>query len=134
MIKGAGVINFMQQNNSNKATMISTGISTDERLPKPVWRQLFRTTEGRILLLGIAVALDGMIAMAGRLLVAADLGNDRRDELHQPCLWQGRVHVHRLCRRLRPRHRGIGEYVGGDRDGGERNTGDTLAEPDLCCG
>jgi|GEM_PF-6564323 len=37
-------------------------ISTDERPPKPVWRQLFRTTEGRILLLGIAVALAGLIA------------------------------------------------------------------------
>jgi len=43
--------------------MISTEISTDERLPKPVWGKLFRTTEGRILLLGIAVALAGVIAM-----------------------------------------------------------------------
>ncbi len=43
--------------------MISTEISTDERPPRPVWRQLFRTTEGRILLLGIAVALAGLIAM-----------------------------------------------------------------------
>lgn len=34
-----------------------------ERLPKPVWRQLFKTTEGRILLLGIAIALIGLIVM-----------------------------------------------------------------------
>lgn len=31
--------------------------------PKPVWRQLFKTTEGRILLLGIVIALAGLIAM-----------------------------------------------------------------------
>jgi uncharacterized membrane protein len=38
--------------------------STDERPPKPVWRQLFfNTTEGRILLLGIVVALAGLITM-----------------------------------------------------------------------
>jgi len=34
-----------------------------ERPPRPAWRQLFRTTEGRILLLGIAVALVGFIVM-----------------------------------------------------------------------
>lgn len=34
-----------------------------ERPPRPVWRQLFKTTEGRILLLGIAVALVGLIVM-----------------------------------------------------------------------
>lgn len=32
-------------------------------LPGPGWRQLFRTTEGRILLLGIATALLGLIIM-----------------------------------------------------------------------
>jgi uncharacterized membrane protein len=31
--------------------------------PKPSWRQLFKTTEGRILLLGIAIALAGLIVM-----------------------------------------------------------------------
>ena len=31
--------------------------------PRPVWRELFRTTEGRILLLGIAIALIGLIVM-----------------------------------------------------------------------
>ena len=34
-----------------------------ERLPRPAWRQLFKTTEGRILLLGIAVALVGLIVI-----------------------------------------------------------------------
>lgn len=34
-----------------------------ERPPKPVWRQLFKTTEGRILLLGIAIAFAGLIVM-----------------------------------------------------------------------
>lgn len=34
-----------------------------EHPPKPVWRQLFKTTEGRILLLGIAVALVGLFVM-----------------------------------------------------------------------
>jgi uncharacterized membrane protein len=36
---------------------------TPEQPPRPAWRQLFRTTEGRILLLGIAVALVGLIVM-----------------------------------------------------------------------
>jgi uncharacterized membrane protein len=36
---------------------------TVERPPKPVWRQLLKTTEGRILLLGIAIALAGLIVM-----------------------------------------------------------------------
>jgi uncharacterized membrane protein len=36
---------------------------TVESLPKPTWRQLFKTTEGRILLLGIAIALAGLIVM-----------------------------------------------------------------------
>ena len=37
-----------------------------ERLPRPAWRQLFKTTEGRILLLGIAVVLVGTyIAILG---------------------------------------------------------------------
>jgi uncharacterized membrane protein len=49
----------MQQNNQNKVPMISTV----ERPHKPVWRQLFRTAEGRILLLGIAIALAGLITM-----------------------------------------------------------------------
>ena len=35
---------------------------TDDR-PKTVWRELFKTTEGRILLLGIAIALAGLIIM-----------------------------------------------------------------------
>ncbi len=34
-----------------------------ENPSRPVWRQLFRTTEGHILLLGIAVALAGLIIM-----------------------------------------------------------------------
>jgi len=34
-----------------------------ERPPKPVWRELLRTTEGRILMLGIAIALAGVIGM-----------------------------------------------------------------------
>ena len=36
---------------------------TLENQPRPAWRQLFRTTEGRILLLGIAVALIGLTVM-----------------------------------------------------------------------
>jgi uncharacterized membrane protein len=36
---------------------------TVEHPPKPVWRQLFKTIEGRILLLGIAIALAGLIVM-----------------------------------------------------------------------
>ena len=36
---------------------------TVERLPKPVWRELFKTTEGRILLLGISIAFAGLISM-----------------------------------------------------------------------
>jgi len=35
----------------------------DELLPKPVWRQLFKTPEGRILMLGAAIALAGLIVM-----------------------------------------------------------------------
>jgi uncharacterized membrane protein len=50
---------FLRQKNSNKASMIST----DEHPPRPVWRELFKTTEGRILLLGIAIALAGLITM-----------------------------------------------------------------------
>ena len=38
-------------------------ISTVERPHKPVWRQLLKTAEGRILLLGIAIALAGLITM-----------------------------------------------------------------------
>ena len=34
-----------------------------EDTPRPAWRVLFKTTEGRILLLGIATALVGLIAM-----------------------------------------------------------------------
>jgi uncharacterized membrane protein len=34
-----------------------------ERPPKPVWRQLLKTAEGRILLLGIAIAFAGLIGM-----------------------------------------------------------------------
>lgn len=36
---------------------------TVERLPRPAWRHLFKTAEGRILLLGVAVALAGLIFM-----------------------------------------------------------------------
>jgi len=38
-------------------------IFTDEHPRKPTWRQLFKMTEGRILLLGIASALAGLIVM-----------------------------------------------------------------------
>ncbi|MCG6933282.1 MAG: small multi-drug export protein [Gallionella sp.] len=38
-------------------------ISIADLPPKPVWRQLFKTVEGRILLLGIVIALSGLIAM-----------------------------------------------------------------------
>ena len=38
-------------------------ISIADLQPKPVWRQLFKMTEGRILLLGIASALAGLIVM-----------------------------------------------------------------------
>jgi uncharacterized membrane protein len=37
--------------------------SAVERPPNPAWRELFKTTEGRILLLGIAIALAGLIVM-----------------------------------------------------------------------
>ena len=37
--------------------------STLEPPSKPAWRQLFKTTEGHILLLGIVVALAGLVAM-----------------------------------------------------------------------
>lgn len=37
--------------------------SSFERPPKTVWRELFRTTEGHILLLGIAMAFAGLIIM-----------------------------------------------------------------------
>jgi uncharacterized membrane protein len=36
---------------------------TIEGPPRPVWRELFKTIEGRILSLGIAIALVGLIAM-----------------------------------------------------------------------
>jgi uncharacterized membrane protein len=36
---------------------------TPEHLPRPAWRQLFKTAEGHILLLGISVALAGLIVM-----------------------------------------------------------------------
>lgn len=42
-------------------------MSTEEKVvesqPRPVWRHLFKTPEGRILLLGIALALAGLIVM-----------------------------------------------------------------------
>jgi uncharacterized membrane protein len=38
-------------------------ISIADFQPKPVWRQLLKTTEGRILMLGIASALAGLIVM-----------------------------------------------------------------------
>ena len=38
-------------------------VPSPEYQPRPAWRQLFRTTEGRILLLGIVVALVGLIFM-----------------------------------------------------------------------
>jgi uncharacterized membrane protein len=37
--------------------------SSQENPPRPAWRQLFKTTEGHILLLGIAAALIGLIVM-----------------------------------------------------------------------
>jgi uncharacterized membrane protein len=37
--------------------------SSIERPPKPVWRELFKTAEGHIMLLGIAIALAGLIVM-----------------------------------------------------------------------
>ena len=36
---------------------------SNEHLPKPVWRDLFKTAEGHILLLGIAIAFAGLIVM-----------------------------------------------------------------------
>lgn len=54
----------MRKNNSPPAPLISDPlISAIERRHKPVWSQLFKTTEGRILLLGIAIALAGLIFM-----------------------------------------------------------------------
>jgi uncharacterized membrane protein len=44
-------------NNNTKIT------PTAEPLPTPVWRQLLKTTEGRIFSLGIALALLGLIVM-----------------------------------------------------------------------
>lgn len=38
--------------------------SDSEESSRPAWRKLFRTAEGRILLIGIAVALAGLIVMA----------------------------------------------------------------------
>lgn len=35
----------------------------DTLLPRPAWRKLFRTTEGHILLLGIGIALLGLVVM-----------------------------------------------------------------------
>jgi uncharacterized membrane protein len=46
--------------------MSGSAASADEKQekpPRPVWRQLFRTTEGHILLLGITVALAGLVVM-----------------------------------------------------------------------
>lgn len=37
--------------------------TTVERPPRPAWRQLLKTTEGRILLLGFVIALAGLIVM-----------------------------------------------------------------------
>ena len=37
--------------------------TANEQSPRPAWRQLFRTTEGRILLLGIVITLIGLIVM-----------------------------------------------------------------------
>ena len=45
-------------NEDNKQTEITPGPPS-----RPAWRQLFRTTEGRILLLGIAVTLAGLVVM-----------------------------------------------------------------------
>jgi len=49
----------------------TVGVNEEETKPapelehpsRPAWRQLFKTTEGHILLLGIAVALVGLIVM-----------------------------------------------------------------------
>lgn len=45
-------------------TQDNQAVPAAERPPRPAWRQVFRTTEGHILLLGIAIALAGLVAMA----------------------------------------------------------------------
>ena len=37
--------------------------TSPEQQPRPAWRKLFKTTEGRILLIGIAIALIGLVVM-----------------------------------------------------------------------
>lgn len=61
----------MKKFNSNPTPFIPVTVNkedtkltpTVEHPPMPAWRQLFKTTEGRILLLGIAIALVGLIVM-----------------------------------------------------------------------
>ena len=47
---------------SEVETMSST-TTGPESTPRPAWRHLFKTTEGRILLLGIAIAFVGLVVM-----------------------------------------------------------------------
>jgi len=54
---------------------------------------------------------------AGCFLVAAYLAHDGCNVLHQHNIWYDRIHVHRLCRRLRALPSDTGEFMGGDRDG-----------------
>ncbi len=47
----------------NEAEMRPAPATPPERTPRHVWRLLFKTTEGRILLLGIVIAMVGLILM-----------------------------------------------------------------------
>ena len=47
----------------NEVEIKPKSTTAPEYPPHPSWRQLFKTAEGRILLLGIAIALVGLIAM-----------------------------------------------------------------------
>jgi len=47
----------------NEVEIRPTPTTAPEHPPRPAWRQLFKTTEGRILLLGIATAFVGLIVM-----------------------------------------------------------------------
>ena len=47
----------------NEAESRSSSTPDPEYTPRPAWHQLFKTTEGRILLLGIAIAFVGLVVM-----------------------------------------------------------------------
>lgn len=47
----------------NEAETRSSSTPDPENTPRPAWHQLFKTTEGRILLLGIAIAFVGLVVM-----------------------------------------------------------------------